>query len=70
MLCISRKPTERVRIRVGAVDVWVTLMKLEGHRAFLGIDAPRSVEIMREEIIDRRAPAAGGSDGGESERPG
>jgi sRNA-binding carbon storage regulator CsrA len=54
MLVISRKKRERVRIAVpdGPV-IWVTLCdSRRNDRAQLGFEAPRGVQIDREELLD------------------
>jgi carbon storage regulator CsrA len=48
MLVISRRINERVRI---GEEVWVSIVDLVGGKVKLGIDAPRHVSIMREELL-------------------
>lgn len=47
MLVLSRKINERIKI---GENVWITIVKLNGGRVSLGIEAPRSIAINREEI--------------------
>lgn len=49
MLVITRRPKEKVMI---GNDITVTINKISGNNVFLGIEAPRNVKIMREEIYD------------------
>jgi len=47
MLIITRRPGERI---VLGDDVVVTLMEISGQTARIGIDAPKSLSVYREEI--------------------
>lgn len=47
MLVLSRKVGERILI---GDDVWVTVVEVLGNRVRLGIDAPRSKQVLRSEI--------------------
>ncbi|GAB5441081.1 MAG: hypothetical protein Fues2KO_14300 [Fuerstiella sp.] len=49
MLVLARKVNQRIRI---GEDTWITVVRGENVR--LGIDAPRHVEVVREEVLDRR----------------
>ncbi|MDR0936322.1 MAG: carbon storage regulator CsrA [Oscillospiraceae bacterium] len=48
MLVLSRKINETIRI---GADVRITLLNIEGGSAKIGIDAPRSLSIVREELL-------------------
>lgn len=48
MLVLSRKVQESLVI---GPDVTVTVLAIRGQRIQLGIDAPRSVVVLREEIV-------------------
>jgi carbon storage regulator len=48
MLVLSRKINETIRI---GTDVRITLLNIEGGSAKIGIDAPRSLSIVREELL-------------------
>lgn len=50
MLVITRKPGERITI---GDDVVVTVVEVKGSLVKLGIEAPRSIGIHRQEIYDR-----------------
>jgi carbon storage regulator len=57
MLVISRGLKERVLI---GKDVWVTVMAIDVRgKVRLGIDAPRDVPIMREELLEGAGPPPG-----------
>lgn len=54
MLVLSRKPGERIRI---GDDVTLTIVRIGPNSVRLGIDAPRSMSIVREELcIDFSEP--------------
>lgn len=66
MLIITRKPGERIML---GDDVVVEVIEVSGSSVRLGIAAPRSVPVYREEIWNAvkeeeagRAPTAGGSE--------
>ena len=62
MLLLTRKLGENIRI---GDDVKITIVEVKGNHVKLGIDAPPSVKVHREEIYERiqqerqRAAAAG-----------
>lgn len=65
MLCLSRKVDERVRLRVrhpdgGHTDVWISVIALTARpwRVRLGVEAPQSVIICREEVIREQEQSA------------
>jgi len=47
MLVLSRLESQRIRI---GNDIVITVVRIEGHSVRLGIDAPRDVNIRREEL--------------------
>lgn len=47
MLVLTRKASERIMI---GDNVVVTVSKIQGNRVWIGIEAPASVRIVREEI--------------------
>ena len=47
MLVLSRK--EHQRIRLGD-DITVTIVRLSGDQVRLGIDAPREIRVLRDEL--------------------
>ena len=56
MLVLSRHVNERIRI---GDDVVLTVVRINGGLVRLGIDAPRDVAVVREELLN--TPARGGS---------
>jgi carbon storage regulator len=50
MLILTRKLGEKINI---GDDITVTLVEIKGTQVKLGIEAPRSVEIHRQEIYER-----------------
>ena len=53
MLVLSRRLDESIKI---GDDVVITVVSLEGNVVRLGITAPRSIPIMRSELLDREKP--------------
>lgn len=53
MLVLSRKPGERILI---GDEVTVTIVRIGPNTVRLGIDAPRSMNIVREELCIGRQP--------------
>lgn len=52
MLVLTRKIGEQIRV---GDDIVVTLVRIQGDKVRLGIDAPRDVPIHREEVRRRLA---------------
>ena len=50
MLILTRRPAEAIRI---GDEITVTLLGIKGNQVRLGIDAPRSVAVHRQEIYNR-----------------
>jgi carbon storage regulator CsrA len=53
MLVLSRKQNEKIVLPT--LNVVIEVVAVKGHTVRLGIDAPKDVPVMREEIQDRRA---------------
>lgn len=53
MLCISRRPGEKVRLIVDGRVITILLTASNNRTARLGIEAPKEVKILREEIYQR-----------------
>ena len=53
MLVLSRKVKERLRI---GNNIYVTVVRCQGGRVRLGVDAPKDIPVVRCEI-DEKAPA-------------
>lgn len=72
MLLLTRKLGENIRI---GDDVKITIVEVKGNHVKLGIDAPPSVKVHREEIYERiqqenrRNQAAQGGGGGTNASP-
>lgn len=72
MLLLTRKLGENIRI---GDDVKITIVEVKGNHVKLGIDAPPSVKVHREEIYERiqaenrRAREAQAQNGGASGTP-
>jgi carbon storage regulator len=54
MLVLSRRPGEKIVI---AENIQVTVVSVQGDKVRLGISAPRSVTVDRQEIHERRVLA-------------
>lgn len=54
MLVLSRKVDEKILI---GDDIVVTVVRITGGKVRLGIDAPREVTVLREEVEDERRVA-------------
>ena len=50
MLVLTRRVNERILI---GDNVTVTVLEVRGDQVRLGIDAPRDVEVLREELLGR-----------------
>jgi carbon storage regulator len=50
MLVLTRKPGESIRI---GEDIKLTIVEIDGNNVKIGIEAPRTVAIHREEVFQR-----------------
>ncbi len=50
MLVLSRKKSERIRIRIGTIEVWVTVVETRGGKVRIGLAGPPEAEFDREEL--------------------
>ncbi len=55
MLILTRRINESLKI---GSDVTVTVMSIKGSQVRIGIDAPKNVTVLREEIADRNKQEA------------
>jgi carbon storage regulator len=66
MLVLSRKNTEQIRI---GDDITVTVLRVQGNKIRIGIEAPENVRVLRgelprhEEIVDAVPPSPGRTPG-------
>jgi carbon storage regulator len=58
MLVLSRKLSQQIMI---GSDISITVVKIEGNHVRLGIEAPRGVSILREELVCRTAVSEAGA---------
>ena len=49
MLCLSRKLGEKIII---GDNITITVIDIQGNKIRLGIEAPRDVSVMREELVE------------------
>jgi carbon storage regulator len=54
MLCLTRSPIETIRI---SDEITLTVLGVAGNQVRFGIDAPDSVNIVREELLERSTQA-------------
>lgn len=54
MLVLSRKPGERIHI---GDDITITIVRIGPNNTRVGIDAPRDLSIVREELLQEDKPA-------------
>lgn len=50
MLILTRRPGEVIRI---GADIEVTVLGVKGNQVRIGVNAPRNVEVHRDEIFQR-----------------
>ncbi len=55
MLVLSRKVGERIKI---GEDIFVSVVRIGGDKCRIGIEAPRDIDIVREELLAVAKPAA------------
>ena len=48
MLVLSRRPMECIRI---GDEIVVTVLEVRGNKVRLGIDAPKKIRVLREELL-------------------
>jgi carbon storage regulator len=68
VLVLTRRANQRIMI---GQDVVITVLEIRGDQVRLGIRAPRSVEVHREEVfleVTRPAPSTGSGTGAGRER--
>lgn len=50
MLVLTRKVSQRIQI---GEDITITVVKIDGNKVRIGIEAPHGVSVMREELLDQ-----------------
>lgn len=60
MLVLNRKEGEIIRI---GDDITIRVQEIVGNKVRLEIQAPQSVKILRQELVDRIDPRANGDNG-------
>ena len=58
MLVLSRKLSQQILI---GEDIVITVVKIDGNQVRLGIEAPRGVTILRDELLGESSATAGAS---------
>jgi carbon storage regulator len=58
VLILTRRPSETICI---GDEVRITVLRIEGNQVRIGIEAPKSVPVHREEIYDKIQAEAAGS---------
>jgi carbon storage regulator len=56
MLILSRRVGESVVI---GEDISITVLRVKGNQVRLGVNAPKSIAVQREEVSERSKPDAG-----------
>ena len=59
MLVLMRRPGQTIRI---ADDITITVLDVKGNQVRIGINAPKNVIILREELDERMRRALAGED--------
>jgi carbon storage regulator len=50
VLILTRRPTQAVTI---GSDITVTILEIRGRQVRIGVDAPRDIAVLREEIVEK-----------------
>jgi carbon storage regulator CsrA len=54
MLCLTRKPAERVRVTLpDGLKIQIRVNRVRGSRVTLGFEAPEEVRIVRDELAPK-----------------
>lgn len=65
MLVLSRRTDERIRIKLeDGRHIWVLVTRIDRNKVRLGISAPPSIILEREEVIRDHSPPPGESPAG------
>jgi len=49
MLVLTRKPKQKIHI---GNDIVITILKVQGDQVSIGVEAPKELSIVRDELID------------------
>ena len=52
MLVLTRKSEEKIVVGRGSAKVTITVLKIQGDKVSIGIEAPPELPIWREELLD------------------
>ncbi len=55
MLVLTRKTDQKIRI---GKDIVITILKVQGDHVSIGIEAPREMQIVREELLSEALSSA------------
>lgn len=55
MLVLTRKTEQKIRI---GKDIVITVLKVQGDHVSIGIEAPRELQIVREELLSETLSAS------------
>jgi carbon storage regulator len=58
MLVLNRKPNEKIVVGEGPDEVTITILSIGRDRVRLGIEAPRTVPVDRQEVRDLKTGKA------------
>ena len=64
MLVLTRKKGQRIVI---GKDIVITVLHIQGDQISLGIEAPKTIDIVREELLKNEAICQGITDGKKSD---
>jgi carbon storage regulator CsrA len=53
LLILSRRPGEKLILETSDGPIEVVLHRIDGQQAMIGIDAPKSVTVLRDELLDK-----------------
>lgn len=56
MLILARKLSERIRLLTSDGPIWITVCDIDRGEIRIGVEAPKSVPVHREELLDEQSP--------------
>ena len=51
MLVLTRKAGERIVVK--SEELTITILRIDGNRCRVGVEAPKGVQILRGELVDK-----------------